>query len=182
RGGPHSVTSCHKKSQLPAGACLAASYPGRICPGRPVYRRPARWSRKLGWTMAEAGEAGTARSGGGKPHGREIVFIDRGVRGHAWLARRVRPGVEAVLLDAEAPALRQIAGHLRGRDGVSAVHVVTHGAPGRLGFAAGDVDAATLAAPMPRRSPSAAAGGGILLWACDVAADAGARLVAALSA
>src|SRR5690606_12619528 len=107
------------------------------------------------------------------------------VRGHAWLARRVRPGVEAVLLDADAPALRQIAGHLRGRDGVTAVHVVTHGAPGRLGFASGDVDAATLAAAdgdLRGIGAAITAGGGIVLWAGDVAADAGAVLVAALSA
>jgi len=48
------------------------------------------------------------------------------------------------VLDRVAPPARQMALALEGRDGLDAVHVIAHGAPGRVSFAAGEWSAQTL--------------------------------------
>lgn len=54
----------------------------------------------------------------------------------------LRPEVEAILLHASRPVAQQIAAALSGRHGLHTVHIIAHGAPGRVGFAGHlDVDA-----------------------------------------
>src|SRR3546814_3083894 len=91
---PASRAPCHKKSQLVAGAGVAAPYLRTTCPGRPCVDVRQGVVGSVGWVMVEAVEVGAARPGRGKSGGGEIVFIDRGVRGHDWLARQVRPRSE----------------------------------------------------------------------------------------
>jgi collagen type VII alpha len=69
---------------------------------------------------------------------REILFVDPAVSDPATLLGGLRPGVAAIMLDAARPPARQIAEALAGRSGLAAVHVVAHGEPGRVRFAAGD--------------------------------------------
>ncbi|WP_201066928.1 MULTISPECIES: DUF4347 domain-containing protein [Thiorhodovibrio] len=64
----------------------------------------------------------------------EILFIDAAVPDAEQLASGVRDGVEVVWLSADQPALAQIAGHLADRDGLGAIHIVSHGSAGRLNF------------------------------------------------
>jgi hypothetical protein len=52
--------------------------------------------------------------------------------------------VAAVLLDPAQPVASQIASALAGRHGLDAVHVIAHGAPGRVHFTSGNWSAATL--------------------------------------
>lgn len=61
----------------------------------------------------------------------EILFIDPAVADIGTLLSGVRPEVEAIVLDAVRPAARQVAAALADRRGLDAVHIVTHGAPGR---------------------------------------------------
>jgi len=70
--------------------------------------------------------------------GREIAFVDVSVGDIATILDSLRAGVEAVLLDRSRPAAGQIAAALAGRRGLAAVHIIAHGAPGRVSFAAGD--------------------------------------------
>ena len=71
-----------------------------------------------------------------RPH--EILFVDRSVSDIDTILSGLRPGVEARVLDPATPAVRQIAAALAGRHDLSAVHIIAHGAPGRVNFASGD--------------------------------------------
>ena len=67
----------------------------------------------------------------------EMLFVDASIDDLATILGNLRPGVEAVVLDRAVPPARQIAVALHGVRGLDAVHVIAHGAPGRVSFAAG---------------------------------------------
>ena len=73
----------------------------------------------------------------------EVLFIDPAVSDRGTILDNLRPEVEAIVLDRTRPAARQIAAALEDRQALGAVHVIAHGAPGRVSFAAGDWSAAT---------------------------------------
>src|SRR5262245_42583039 len=66
----------------------------------------------------------------------EILFVDPGVTHLETIFSQLRPGVEAFLLTATRPAAEQMAEALAGRRNLAAVHIMGHGAPGRIAFAA----------------------------------------------
>src|ERR1700674_2239448 len=72
----------------------------------------------------------SALAGGPMTQASEIVFIDPTVSDLNTLLMGLRPEVEAIVLDTKRPAARQIAAALAGRQGLAAVHVIAHGAPG----------------------------------------------------
>ena len=116
----------------------------------------------------------------------EILFIDAGISDLATLLGGLRPGVEAIVLDSARPAASQVAAALAGRRGLEAVHVIAHGSPGRVTFAADEWSAAT---PAEQATDFAAIGqalgerGGLRLWSCFAGAGAeGEALVARLTA
>jgi hypothetical protein len=115
----------------------------------------------------------------------EILFVDPSVSDLDTILGGLRPGVEAIVLDAAQPVARQIAAALEGRHGVSAVHVIAHGAPGRVRFAAGDWSAETLlrdAGDLSAIGRALGEDGEVRLWSCDTAAGlAGAAFVGALA-
>ncbi len=75
---------------------------------------------------------------------REIVFVDPGVSDIETILGNLRPEVEAILLDPARPAARQITAALGTLRGLDAVHIVAHGAPGKVMFAADEWSVATL--------------------------------------
>jgi len=75
----------------------------------------------------------------------ELLFVDPAACDLATIVANLRPGVAAVVLDPARPAARQIAARLRYCRDLDAVHVIAHGAPGRVVFAAGEWSAARLA-------------------------------------
>ena len=77
---------------------------------------------------------------------REIVFVDPGVSDVETILDHLRPEVEAILLHAARPVAQQITAALSGRHGLHTVHIIAHGAPGRVGFAAGHLDVDVLMA------------------------------------
>ena len=115
----------------------------------------------------------------------EILFVDPSVSDLDTILGNLRPGVEAIVLGAAQPAAQQIAAALEGRHGLSAVHIIAHGAPGRVNFAAGDWSADTLeekAEDFAAIGRAIAADGELRLWSCDAAAGAaGAAFIAALA-
>ena len=117
------------------------------------------------------------------PH--EILFVDRSVSDIDTILSGLRPGVEAIVLDAAQPATRQIAATLEGRYGLSAVHIIAHGAPGRVNFASGDWSATTLedeAENFAAIGRALAVDGELRLWSCDTgAAAAGAAFIEGLA-
>ena len=101
----------------------------------------------------------------------EMLFVDPCVPDIPAILRGLRGEVEVVLLDGLRPAARQMAEALRARSGLEAVHVMTHGAPGRMSFTAGEWSEATLkrdASDMAAIGGSLRDGGELRLWACEV--------------
>ncbi|QPC91648.1 DUF4347 domain-containing protein [Mesorhizobium sp. INR15] len=115
----------------------------------------------------------------------ELLFVDPLVSDLGTILGNLRPEVEAFVLDADRPAARQMAQALEGRERLDAVHVIAHGAPGRVSFAAGEWSAETLKSEAKDlRSIGRALGGfgDLLLWSCNVGASAaGLGFVDALS-
>ena len=74
----------------------------------------------------------------------EIAFIDPGVDDLQTLLKGIRPDVEPVLLSRDEPAMRQIAGALKGRGALEAIHVIAHGKPGEISFSSGSLTLETL--------------------------------------
>ena len=102
----------------------------------------------------------------------EILFIDPTVADIGTILGNLRPGVEAVLLDSNRPAARQIASALADRSGLDAVHVIAHGAPGQVVFAAGEWSVRTVeseADDLAAIGRSLAAEGKLQVWSCQSA-------------
>jgi len=99
----------------------------------------------------------------------EVLFLDPLVDDAETLLHGLRPGVEAVVLDAERPAARQIAQALADRRDLGAIHIIAHGAPGQIGFAAGAWSAETLdeeSYDLAAIGQALRPGGDLRLWSC----------------
>ncbi|MFN9481099.1 MAG: DUF4347 domain-containing protein, partial [Betaproteobacteria bacterium] len=118
--------------------------------------------------------------------GQEIVFIDARLAGAAELLAGLPPEVEVVVLAPDRDGLAQIAAALDGRHGLTAIHVLAHGAPGGRSLGGGRVDGDSLQlhADDARRIGNALApDGDLLLYGCAVAAGpAGGLLLQSLAA
>jgi len=100
----------------------------------------------------------------------EILFVDHCVSDLDSILSGLRATVRAVVLNGDRPAARQIAQALEGRQGLAAVHVMAHGSPGHVNFAAGDWSAATLtrdADDLAAIGRALAVDGDLRLWSCD---------------
>ncbi|MFC7332316.1 DUF4347 domain-containing protein, partial [Rhodocista pekingensis] len=120
--------------------------------------------------------------GGGR---KEVVFIDGGIDGLADLLASVRDGGEVVVLDGTGDGLAQMAAWAAdGHAGYDAIHLVTHGAAGRLHLGALSLDgavAAERADDLARLGSALSDDGDLLLYGCDVADGAGTDFVRQLS-
>ena len=127
----------------------------------------------------------TADAAPSAPPATEIVFITTSTPEWQKLANNVRADVEVVLLDPERDGLAQINAALAGRTGITALHLVSHGADGLVLLGNTPLDTDTL----NERNPEVAgwsthleAGADILLYGCDVAAGSQGRAFADLLA
>jgi hypothetical protein len=111
----------------------------------------------------------------------QVAFVFDNVTNFTALSAAFRPDVEVHVLDAGQDGLEQIAAILAGRSGLAALHVVGHGAKGSLNFGSITLNAGSIAAHtevLGRIGGALAEDGDILLYGCDVAADAaGAQFV-----
>ncbi|MBB5534796.1 DUF4082 domain-containing protein [Rhizobium giardinii] len=119
-------------------------------------------------------------------HTREIAFIDPAVTDFETLVAGLRPDVEPVVLSRDEPALAQMARMLEGRANLDAIHVIAHGRPGELSFAAGAVSYETIkddAAELPAFGAALGTEKALLVWACETGAEErGAAFVDTLAA
>lgn len=109
------------------------------------------------------------------PRPSEILFVDPSVADLGTILANLRPQVKAILLDSERPAARQIALELAGVDGLDAVHIIAHGAPGRVSFVAGEWSARTLdddSVDLAAIGQALGGSGDLLLWSCNAGAGA----------
>lgn len=115
----------------------------------------------------------------------EILFVDPAVSDLDTILGNLRPEVDAIILDRGRPAVRQIAAALETREGLDAVHVIAHGAPGRVGFSAGEWSVATIkeaANDLAAIGRSLAVDGDLRLWSCETAwGEAGTAFIEALA-
>jgi hypothetical protein len=116
----------------------------------------------------------------------ELVVIDAGVADPDTLIAALPPGTAVLLLDPGRDGLEQIAAALQGRTGLTALHIVSHGAPGQIVLGSTLLGATTLAAHADALAALGAAlaeHGDLLLYGCDVAVgEAGLAFIGQLAA
>ncbi|MDY6950218.1 MAG: DUF4347 domain-containing protein [Thermodesulfobacteriota bacterium] len=112
---------------------------------------------------------------------KEIVFIDTSLPDHQTLMAGVSSQVEVILLEATGHGIAQMARALEAREGLDAIHIISHGAPGQvfLGSTVLDTDSlddyiASLTAwgnalsSIASATEGLTANGDILLYGCSV--------------
>ncbi len=114
-----------------------------------------------------------------------IVFIDPKVDEYETLMAGVKPGLEVVLLDDSFNGIAQITKALKGRRGLSSLHIVAHGDAGKLWLGKGLVNSNTLeqqSNDLQSWGAALARDADILLYGCKVAAgEMGQQFVQRLS-
>ncbi|MBA2672884.1 DUF4347 domain-containing protein, partial [Ramlibacter sp.] len=118
--------------------------------------------------------------------GPELVFIESNVADAALLMQSMQAaGKEVYLLDTAQDGLRLISSVLEGREGISALHLVTHGGEGWIDLGATRLDTDAVAArqaDLQAIGSHLSADADILLYGCDVGAGAGPSFVQAVAA
>jgi large repetitive protein len=117
----------------------------------------------------------------------EIIFIDSNVTDIATLISGLNnPGAEVVLLDTTKDGVLQIADALKGRTGIDAIHILSHGSEGNLVLGTGSLNAGTIqtdyAQTLADIGRSLAADADILIYGCDFAKGLDGKIVADLLA
>ena len=108
------------------------------------------------------------------PH--EIAFIDSAVTDVDTLLSGLRPDVEAIILSRTEPAVAQMARAVEGQTDLGAIHVIAHGLPGEVRFAAGALSVETIedeAAGLRSLGAALGAQGILSIWACHTGAAEG---------
>jgi len=106
--------------------------------------------------------------------GSAIAFVDASLADADWLASRLKPGTEVVMLDPSQDGLTQITQALAGRSGVGSVEIFSHGSAGTLHLGRNEITLDRLNASAGQVSQWANAlteTADILLYGCDVAAE-----------
>jgi hypothetical protein len=115
----------------------------------------------------------------------EIAFIDPAVSDVRVLLAGLSPDVQPIMLNAAEPAPRQIAAALSGRAGLDAIHIIAHGAPGEVRFAAGVLSANSVnehAADLAALGAALGQNASLMLWTCETGqGERGQDFVAALA-
>lgn len=116
---------------------------------------------------------------------KEVVFIESDIAGYQTLIDAIKPGAAVVTLDAGGDGLAQMAAWAQSHSGYDAVHIVSHGAEGRidLGTLALDADAAlSRSADLATLGAALSPGGDLLLYGCSVASGRGEGFIAVMAA
>jgi Ca2+-binding RTX toxin-like protein len=115
---------------------------------------------------------------------REVAFLDADISAIEQLRVHLKDGVYAIVLSRDASALAQIADGIKSHRDIEAIHIIAHGRPGSIEFAAGPVgaDALDLHADDLAAIGRSLDGGEIRLWTCETASGAeGVAFLAALA-
>src|ERR1700722_13376893 len=115
----------------------------------------------------------------------EIAFIDPAISDVRVLLAGLSPDVQPIMLNAADPAPRQMAAALSGRAGLDAIHIIAHGAPGEVRFAAGVLSANSVnqhAADLAALGSAVGQNASLMLWTCETGqGERGQDFVAALA-
>ncbi len=117
---------------------------------------------------------------------REIAFIDTAITDWETLLAGLNDDIEVVILDSSTDGVLQIAERLRNANGLSAIHIFSHGSSGELMLGAAVVNAGNLGeynAALATIGSALTETGDILLYGCNVAQGrAGEDFIARLAA
>ncbi len=118
-------------------------------------------------------------------HPREIAFIDPDVTDLGTLQSGLRPDVDAIVLSRVEPVVAQMTRVVEGRTNLHAIHVIAHGRPGEVSFAAGALGAETIegeTSGLQRLGAALGPEGALSIWACQTGAgERGAAFTNALA-
>ena len=114
-----------------------------------------------------------------------LVFIDTNVLDYQSLVQGVKAGTEVHILESGKNAITQITETLLGRQGLSSLHIITHGSVGSLDFASNSLNKDNISSytnDLQVWGSSLNANADIFLYGCNIAAgEAGVNFVHKLS-
>ncbi len=115
----------------------------------------------------------------------QIVFIDSAVEDYQYLATLVKPEIEAIAIDSQGDGVAQISQILAQRQGINAVHLVSHGQPGQVQLGGAKLNLDNLPAYrqfLQQWKKYLSDDATILIYGCQVAAaDVGMAFIEAIS-
>ncbi|WP_298303488.1 Ig-like domain-containing protein [uncultured Erythrobacter sp.] len=119
--------------------------------------------------------------------GNDYIFIDTSVENYQELAATWRDRGTIVFIDSSSDGVDQMLAALAGASDIGAIHIVSHGENGMFWLGGTRIDSAALTGELAASFASLGAklsvGGDILLYGCDVGADAvGQQLIDNLAA
>jgi hypothetical protein len=106
---------------------------------------------------------------------KQVVFVNSNVSDLQTLVAGLPAGTQYVVLDSTKDGLLQIEQYLHDHPGVSAIHLVSHGAAGEFQVGStwiNEADWSTYSAEFAQIGASMKAGGDFLIYGCDVAGNA----------
>jgi large repetitive protein len=111
-------------------------------------------------------------------HGHQVAFVFDNVSNYQQLVSAFGSDVEVYLLDASEDGMAQMAAILAGRTGIDTLHIVGHGAQASLNLGSVTLDSGNIGSygdVLAQVGASLTPSGDILLYGCDIAADATGR-------
>ena len=106
---------------------------------------------------------------------KQVVFINSNVADLQTLVAGLPAGTQYVVLDSTKDGLLQIEQYLQEHPGVSAIHLVSHGAAGEFQVGStwiNEADLSTYGAEFAQIGAAMKSGGDFLIYGCDVAGNA----------
>jgi VCBS repeat-containing protein len=107
--------------------------------------------------------------------GNEIYFVDAGIENADSIIAAIPDGAEVILLDANTDGVEQIAAVLQGRNGIDAIHILSHGQPGELQLGNASLDSASIdgiyADELSAIGAALSENADILIYGCDFGQD-----------
>ncbi len=108
------------------------------------------------------------------PSNHEIAFIDSRLADLGTLVSAIPEGTRIVLIDGSRDGVVQMADALRGEDGITGVHIVSHGSAGQIELGSSTLNADTMAtvyrAALESIGSHLSADADILVYGCNFAA------------
>ncbi|MFZ3120249.1 MAG: Ig-like domain-containing protein, partial [Variovorax sp.] len=117
---------------------------------------------------------------------KEVVLVDTSLADYKTLEAGVREGVGIVEFDGTKDGLAQIAAWAASQEGYDAIHILSHGSQGVVNLGTMQLSETSLAtsnvqAGLAQLGQALSADGDMLLYGCDVAADAGSALLSGIA-
>jgi len=134
-----------------------------------------------GYTTATVADSSTMRAVHGftdtvaQGADKQVVFINSNVTDLQTLVAGLPAGTQYVVLDSTKDGLLQIEQYLQEHPGVSAIHLVSHGAAGEFQVGStwiNEADLSTYSAEFAQIGAAMKSGGDFLIYGCDVAENA----------